>query len=148
MDNVWLENGYHTKETAYGPATSIEDVDGLHQAIAVTLTEKPGKVTGKELRFLRLILGMSQAGLGKCMGATEQSVSLWERHGKVPKYADSITRLLVLDKVTGEGRATHIIDRINTVERLCNQRIVVRESRKKWRSELTAASDERFALAA
>jgi DNA-binding transcriptional regulator YiaG len=148
LDNVWLENGYHTENTAYGPATAVEDVDGLHKALAMSLTAKAVKITGKELRFLRLVLGMSQAGLGKCFGSTEQSVSLWERHGKVPKYADSLTRLLVIDKLSGACKATHILERINTVERICNQRIVAKESRKKWSSETAMANDERFALAA
>jgi putative transcriptional regulator len=57
-------------------------------------------------------------------GATEQSVSLWERTGKVPRGADAIVRMIVLEKLNGDGKVTQIIDRINTVERLVNQQIV------------------------
>ena len=150
LTNVWLENGYIIKTTAYGKATAIDDAVGLHKVLAMELTEKKGKITGKELRFMRTVLGMSQEGLGKCVGASEQSVSLWERTGKVPHYADSILRLLVSEKLNGNSKVTDVIERINTVERICNQRIVAREKRHKWTSSTieSVENDERFALAA
>lgn len=150
LDNVWLENGYTVKKTAYGKATSVDDAIGLHQVLTIELTQKKGRVTGKELRFMRTVLGMSQEGLGKCVGATEQSVSLWERTGKVPQYADSILRLLVSEKLNGNSKVTEVIERINTVERICNQLIVAREKKHKWTSSVVdkIENDERFALAA
>ncbi len=150
LDNVWLENGYTVKKTAYGEATSVDDANGLHQVLSIELTQKKGRVTGKELRFMRTALGMSQEGLGKCIGATEQSVSLWERTGKVPQYADSILRLLVSEKLNGNSKVTEVIERINTVERICNQRIVAREKKHKWTSTTVdkIENDERVALAA
>jgi DNA-binding transcriptional regulator YiaG len=122
----------------------------LHQVLSIELTQKKGRVTGKELRFMRTALGMSQEGLGKCVGATEQSVSLWERTGKVPQYADSILRLLVSEKLNGNSKVTEVIERINTVERICNQRIVAREKKHKWTSTTVVKieNDERVALAA
>lgn len=150
LDNVWLENGYTVKKTAYGKATSVDDAIGLQQVLTIELTQKKGRVTGKELRFMRTALGMSQEGLGKCVGATEQSVSLWERTGKVPQYADSILRLLASEKLNGNSKVTEVIERINTVERICNQRIVAREKKHKWTSSTVdkIENDERFALAA
>jgi len=150
LENVWLENGFVKKKTAYGMATSIDDADGLHKVLAMELIKKKGRITGKELRFMRTAIGMSQEGLSKCVGTTEQSVSLWERTGKVPQYADSLLRLLVSEKFKGNNKVTEVIERINTVERLCNQQIVAREKMHKWTSEsvTSAADDERFALAA
>lgn len=151
LDNVWLENGFVRKKTAYGMATAIDDAESLHKVLAIELTRKKGLITGKELRFMRIALGLSQEGLSKCVGTSDQSVSLWERTGKVPKYADSLLRLLVSEKFKGNSKVTDVIDRINTVERLCNQRIVAREDKHKWKSQcvnISAADDERFALAA
>ena len=31
LQNIWLKNGYEVIETAYGKATSIHDVEGLHK---------------------------------------------------------------------------------------------------------------------
>ena len=149
LDNVWLENGFTAKATPYGKAIAIDDAIDLHKVLTLNLTMKKGRITGKELRFMRVVLGMSQEGLGKCVGATEQSVSLWERTGKVPQSADSIVRMLASEKLNGNSKVSDVIERINTVERLCNQRIVARESQHKWTSKIEAIEkDEKFALAA
>lgn len=148
LDNVWLENGYKIKSTPYGKGVSIEDAEGLHKVLALGLTKKKGRITGKELKFLRVAMGLSQEGLGQMLGVGEQSVSLWERTGKVPQTADSVTRMLVSEKLNGNYKITDVIERINTVERIINQRIVARETRHKWSSKLEEHNDERFALAA
>ncbi len=147
LDNVWLENGYTVKKTAYGQAVAVDDADGLHQTLALELVAKPGRLSGKELKFLRIALGLSQGGLGKLLGATEQSVSLWERTGKVPQAADGLTRLLAAEKLNGNCKVSEVTERISTVERLLNQRIVARETRHKWSSRRQAA-DEAASLAA
>lgn len=147
LDNVWLENGYTVKKTAYGQALAIEDADGLHKVLALELIAKQGRLSGKELKFLRVAMGLSQGGLGRLLGATEQSVSLWERTGKVPQAADGLTRLLAVEKLNGNCKVSDVIERISTVERLLNQRIVARETRRKWVSKRQAA-DEAADLAA
>jgi len=148
LDNVWLENGYKKRTTPYGTGVSIDDADGLHKVLVATILQKRGRITGKELRFLRVELGLSQENLGKCLGATDQSVSLWERTGKVPATSDALVRLLVIERLRGNEKVTAILDRINEVDRLVNGRILVKESRNKWHSEVAGPNDERFALAA
>lgn len=141
LDNVWLENGYKVKKTAYGQAVAVEDADGLHQTLALELIAKQGRLSGKELKFLRVAMGLSQGGLGRLLGATEQSVSLWERTGKVPQAADGLTRLLAAEKLNGNCKVSEVVERISTVERLLNQRIVARESRRKWVSKTQVAKE-------
>ena len=58
LRNVWLANGYAEQETPYGPGLAIDDLAGLHHAIARGLVAKGGKLTGAELRFLRLEMGL------------------------------------------------------------------------------------------
>lgn len=142
LDNVWLANGYTAHETPYGKGVSVKDADGLLEAIALRLVNKAGRLTGRELRFLRSLLCLSQQSLGKMVDATEQSVSLWERTGRVPKGADALVRMLVLEKLNGNGKVTEIIDRINTVERLVNQQIVARARDKKWTTKEQADRPE------
>lgn len=148
LDNVWLENGYAVKKTAYGKAVAIEDADGLHKVLALELIAKQGHLSGKELKFLRVAMDLSQSGLGKLLGATEQSVSLWERTGKVPQAADGLTRMLAAEKLNGNCKVSEVVERISTVERLLNQRIVARESRRKWISKTEAEKDSHPAVAA
>lgn len=132
LDNVWLENGYTVHETPYGSGVAVQDADALLAAIALSLTNKNGSLTGKEFRFLRLSLGLSQPNAARMLGVTDQAVSLWERTGKVPKQGDALVRLLVLEHLDGGGKASEMIDRINTVDRLLNQRIIAKARSHKW----------------
>lgn len=144
LRNVWLQNGYTVRKTAYGEAVAIDGVEGLHALLALRLSEKKGALTATELRFLRTHLCLSQASLAKMLGVTDQSVSLWERKGRVPKSADKLMRISVLGAIDGDRRIGEVLDRINTVERIVNQKIVAKETRNKWTA--TISNDEAVAV--
>jgi DNA-binding transcriptional regulator YiaG len=76
LDNVWLENGFTVKPSALGEVVSVQDTDGLHHILAMTLVQKTGLLTGKEFRFLRVQLGLSQEALGQLLDFSENAVSL------------------------------------------------------------------------
>jgi len=145
LDNVWLKNGFTTVETPYGPATSIDDVDGLHRAIALSLTEKKGQINSKELRFLRLTLKLTQLQLGKLLGAKEQTVSLWERKGTITPTADMMVRLLVAEKLEAQPKPHQIAAAASMLASI-KEKIVAIESKSQWGYKLT--KDDQFALAA
>jgi len=142
LDNVWLQNGYTVKQTPYGQAVAVVDADGLHKMLAMRLTKKPGRLNGKEFRFLRNLMCLSQQGLAGMVGVSEQSLSLWERTGKIPKSGDALIRMLVIEKVEGDGKMSEVIDRVNTVERLVNQQIVASAKSHKWTTRAQAERPE------
>jgi DNA-binding transcriptional regulator YiaG len=96
LDNVYLLNGYHEIETPYGTAVSIERAHELHAFLARRVIESSARLTGAELRFLRLELELSQRVLGALIGSDEQSVRRWEKSRKkpVPRVADRMVRSL------------------------------------------------------
>lgn len=79
LPNVYLKNGYTEHTTDYGVGVSIEDIHGLHKAIAIAIIESPTKMTGAEFRFLRKELNLSQKRLGDIMGVEDQTVAGWEK---------------------------------------------------------------------
>jgi putative transcriptional regulator len=95
---TWLENGVTRRTTAYGVATSIQDVDGLHKVIGRALAQK-SHLTGTEFRFLRKELDLSQDRLVHLIGTTEQTIALWEKHGKIAKAADRMLRAIYLEAI-------------------------------------------------
>ena len=127
LDNVWLENGYDVKNTPYGKAVAVHDVDGLHALLAAQLAKNPGRLTGKEFRFLRGWLGMTQEALAGLMGVTEGALSLWERKDAVPSLNEKMLRLMVLARTDGNATVRDAIERVNTVHKLANRKFVVRE---------------------
>ncbi len=136
LDNVWLTNGFTKKKTAYGETVSISGADDLHKLLADELISKPARLTGKEFRFLRVMLKLSQATVAKMQGVTEQNVSLWERHGKVPKANDNLMRFIYMAHESKNHSLREVCERINTVERLVHQRIVAETKGKTWSSKV------------
>lgn len=114
LKNVWLTNGYTIKDTPYGKAVSIQDIEGLHRAIGSIIARRP-KLTGPELRFLRKEMGMSQKSMADLVGTSEQTVSLWERRGAIPKAAERLIKLAFLESISKDGnvKIKEIIDRLN-----------------------------------
>ena len=97
LSNVYLVNGYREIETSYGRGVSIEDVEGLHMAIAHALIEEKPSLTGPEVRFIRKLLELTQTQLAQLLGVEDQSVRRWEKLPRVPKQADHGIRLVFRD---------------------------------------------------
>jgi DNA-binding transcriptional regulator YiaG len=126
LDNVWLENGFTVKPSALGEVVSVQDTDGLHHILAMTLVQKPGLLTGKEFRFLRVQLGLSQEALGQLLDFSENAVSLWERKDTVPLTCDHWLRMCVWAKLAGNTKVADALERIKTVQKLVYQKYVVK----------------------
>jgi DNA-binding transcriptional regulator YiaG len=127
LDNVWLESGFVSKETKYGPAFAVQDADQLHKLLAIKLIDKPCRLAGQEFRFLRTQLGLSQESLAKLFDVSENAVSLWERKNAVPVTCDKWLRVCVLVKFAGKTKLSDAIERIKTVHQLVYQKYVVKD---------------------
>lgn len=131
LRNVWLENGVTQRKTAYGVATSIQDVDGLHKVIGRALAHK-GHLTGTEFRFLRKELDLSQHRLADLIGTTEQTVALWEKHGKIPKTADRMLRAIYLETIDGNVKLKEMIERTANLDRRDDEKMVFHDTDAGW----------------
>lgn len=96
LNNVWLNGGVARHETPYGPGVAIDDVDGLNAAIAAWIVERKSYWHGRELKFLRKRLNLSQKGLADLLGYSDQQVRRWENDiAEMPSPASRLLRLLV-----------------------------------------------------
>ena len=112
LRNVWLANGFSRRKTPYGPGVAIEGLPALHRAIGLWLVGKPRRLTGAEIRFLRKELDLSQKALAAIVGQSEQTVSLWERRGRIPKTADRFVRALYRETAEGNAQIRDIVARL------------------------------------
>ena len=134
LGNVWLKNGYVMKNTPYGEGVSIQDVEGLHRLIGALIAKRP-KITGKELRFLRKEMEMSQSALAGLLGTSEQNISLWERRGNIPKVSDRLIKLIYLEHVNPQGniKIRELIDRLNEEDARKEERLELEKRNSTWR---------------
>lgn len=132
LNNVWLSNGYKTRATPAGDAVAIMDADGLHLAIGRNIAAR-GYMTGKEFRFLRKELDLSQNRLASWIGMTEDMVSKWERLGRVPKMAARFIQSIYLEKVDGNVKIAEMVERLANLDREAESRMVFEDTEAGWR---------------
>lgn len=118
LDNIYLKNGYQLSETEEGKGVSIHDMDTLHRVIAKGIVDQPAPISGKEFRFLRIELDLSQKAIGDLMDKTDQMIAKWEKgDNSIPVLADKAIRDLYMDSI-GES---HIANLLTTLKDLDNQ---------------------------
>lgn len=132
LQNVWLANGYKTRKVAGGKAVAILDADGLHRAIGRSIACK-AHLTGAELRFLRKELDLSQVRLGPIVGASEESVSLWERRGKIPKSTARLIQALYMETIDGNVHIRDLLARLSDLDRVEQTKLVFEDTASGWK---------------
>lgn len=133
LRNIRLMNGFTIKNTPYGEAVSIDDVEGLIQAICIALTKKKTKLTGAEFRYLRTAMLLSQPALAQMLGKKDgQAIAIWEKKGNIPQLADVVIRLLYMQHTNGNEKVKNLITSINEAERAIY--FCMRKTAKGWSS--------------
>lgn len=120
LDNIYLVNGFTKRQTSRGHSVSIEDVGGLHGAIGEWLARDKKTLDGREARFLRLEMGLSQVALAVLLGKDEQSIARWEKkrlsdNETIPPDSERMIRYLYLEFI---GRNTPMREFLETLANL------------------------------
>ena len=115
LDNVYLTGGLNISKS--GTSYSITNIEGLHKCIAMHLVECTSQLNGKELRFLRKELNLTQADLGTRVGVDVQTVGRWEKDETENKMADRMIRMLYLASAQStQGNVISILDAIGELD--------------------------------
>lgn len=136
LRNVWLANGYRYEDIeGHGRCLEIDNIEGLHRTIAHHLVNYRKRLSGAEIRFLRIEMGMSQKRLADSLGVDEQTVSLWERSKRRPTVAaERMLRLMYLEHADGKTKVAEMIEKWNDSDRQEEEaKKVFEETRRGWR---------------
>jgi putative transcriptional regulator len=137
LDNIYLANGFIEHETEYGKGVSVEDTNGLHEAISRMILSVSREMTGAEFRFLRLELDLSQRRLAELINANEQAVRRWEksRNKAVKGAAERMLRVLYSTWV-GNGDVKRMIEHLAELDaQPAPSRIVLQETATGWQAQ-------------
>jgi putative transcriptional regulator len=117
LDDVYLLNGYKRHQTPYGAGVTVEDVEGLHEVIAKHVSLNKALLSGKEFRFLRKLLDLTQAEVAGFLACDVQSVARWEK-GKtdINGAADKLMRILYLSSRHAGIDAAELIKKIAALD--------------------------------
>lgn len=135
LENVYLLSGYTVEEHDGEKYVSVKDVEELYEAIAEKLVTRRKVLAGKEVRFLRKLLGYSQAKLGLMLGLSDQMVARYEKEqSTLEGAADTLLRAFVLCKIDGEADLLADIERLRmSDERLNDRMTLVHGDNGEWR---------------
>jgi len=118
LDNVYLLNGYEETETSEGKATSIHDLDGLHQAMAESIVELGRPLEGPEFKFLRVEMDLSQKSVGRIFDKTDQAVAKWEKGTTgIPLMADASMRQIYMESLGKDSKLRELLSALNELDR-------------------------------
>jgi len=152
LDNVYLVSGFKLVPGPRGTQLQIDDIDGLHRAIGEILVSDRKNLSGKEIRFLRIEMGMSQSALARLLGISERAVIRWEKAhiGQVPSTAEASIRMLYRDFANERHKPGTLRQMLKKVADRENdeQRVSFRKpDRAKWRV-VEGAEETQLELAA
>lgn len=134
LNNVWLRNGFEYHKTPYGKGVAINNVAGLHKAIALRLLKTKPQWSGAEFRFIRKELDMSQKTLAGWFGNDVQSIARWEKRGRVPKMADRLLRMLYRESTDGNDKIMDLIKRFNDMDQQQHQKMLFSGQAGNWKA--------------
>lgn len=100
LDNVVIEGIDMHVDDSGERVLHIPAVNELHKTIAHGIVESETGMSGRELRFLRTVMGLTQAELGECLRRDAQSVARWEKEQTpIQSTAEMVIRLLAREKL-------------------------------------------------
>lgn len=84
LKGIFLENGYTVVESSYGHGVTIQNIDGLHRAIAMDIVYQKTPMTGHQFRFLRKEQDLVQEEAAAIFRVDVQTIANWEKKGDEP----------------------------------------------------------------
>jgi transcriptional regulator with XRE-family HTH domain len=121
LDNVTLVGMKIVCDDDGDECITIPNINGLHKAIATAIVNRLSGMSGKELRFLRTLMGKTQAELAAEVHREGLAVGRWER-GEIPiePNAEALIRLMVR-----ENLGVKLDARVDQITGWCIQSAVV-----------------------
>ena len=100
LDNVILVGLPECVDDNGEKCVTIPNINQLHTAIAMNILKRHGGMIGPELKFLRTLMGMTQAELGKIVKREAQTIGRWERgEFEDDANAEAIIRLVAAERL-------------------------------------------------
>jgi putative transcriptional regulator len=113
LDNVYLSNGYDETTEDGEEFVSFTDAYGLHRLIASRIAHQDNPLNGKECRFLRVEMNMSQKTLAFSFDVDTQTIARWEKgQSPIPRTSDVSLRAMYLESVDSESNTASLLKQI------------------------------------
>jgi transcriptional regulator with XRE-family HTH domain len=100
LNNVIIAGIAFVTDDSGDAVIRIPNVNGLHKAIALGIVTRKSMMDGKEMRFLRTEMGMTQAELATMIHREPLTISRWERgESDIDANAETLLRLHAIERL-------------------------------------------------
>jgi DNA-binding transcriptional regulator YiaG len=139
LDDIYLLSGYEIEQTPYGEGLSIKNADQLHKAIGCYLAHQKKSLSGKELRFLRKHMNLTQSDLGNLLGLSSQQVARWEKaESDISGPADRLVRALFIQIVGGKLNLEELVRTLDEIDAPISEKSYFENIGDEWRAKKAA----------
>ena len=133
LDNVFLGSGYDVVNTPEGRGVRIPNLDELHCAIGEFLAVHKKTLIGKELRYLRKHMNLTQAELGHLIGLSSQQVARWEKDQcEISGAAESLLRVLFMEHLRKDISVRGLLLELNECDGSAEDKTMFIATEKGW----------------
>lgn len=135
LDDIWLGSGYDKVVADGEEGIIIRNQDGLHEAIGRSLVQRKKLLTGKEIRFLRLQMNLTQSKLARLVGCDAQQVARYEKgQNRMPGAVDRLLRMLYREHVNDPVFVESFLETIDQMDGRMDDKQVFDETNEGWRA--------------
>jgi DNA-binding transcriptional regulator YiaG len=135
LDDVYLCSGYERIPTDEGDDIVIQDLGGLHRVIGEYLARHKKSLSGKEVRFLRKQLDLSQSELAVLMGTTDQAVARWEKgKTRISGAAETLVRVIYLGHVSKAIDVQEVLRELRSSDAPMSDKQIFTETAEGWKA--------------
>lgn len=135
LDDVYLLSGFERIQDEDGESIIIKDMDGLHNAIAMHLARHKKALNGKEIRFLRHEMDLTQEDLANLLAVTSQTVARWEKkEDTIPGPAELLLRILYLGHIEHGVDVRALAEELRAIDDSTIEKQMFEDTDHGWRS--------------
>ena len=134
LDDIYLLSGYEVRQTPDGETVTIKNLDGLHEAIGRFLVNQKKLLNGKEIRFLRRQMDLTQSEMARLFGCDAQQIARYEKNeNKMPGPADRLLRMIYQEHVNRSIQVLELLHAIDELDSKLRDKKVFEETPTGWR---------------
>jgi len=135
LDDIYLSSGYEIETIDGEEFITIRDLDGLRRAIGLSLVRGKKVLAGKEVRFLRRELDLTQSEMGRLLGCDPQQVARYEKgENRISGSADRLLRLIYKEHVCGTISVFELLQALDQLDAKLDEKQVFEVTHDGWKT--------------
>lgn len=135
LDDIWLASGYELDTIDGDPVITVRNLDGLLAAIGRSLVKRKKLLSGKEIRFLRQQMDLTQSRLARLVGCDAQQIARYEKgQNRMPGAVDRLLRMLYREHLKDPIFVQDFLEAVDQLDGRMDDKQVFAETADGWKT--------------